>query len=417
MKFHRIGLRILLGAVAIFLLLVSFRGFVVLAYSQQTKDDTLKTAARVQPADSLTREGFEHLYNMEYDAALRDFQAFVEAHPDDPAAVNHLLQSILTRELYREGALNAELYLADGFFHVQKSHVDPTVETRIRNLITQALQLSEKRLKSDPNDVTTLYARGVTRALNATYLGLVQKSWFGALRSGLGAYEDHAKVLRLSPAYSDAKLTVGFYTYAVGSLPWFERAAAFLLAFSGNKSVGAEYVSQAADGSGEASVDAKAAIALILARERRYPESLSLLDKLSTSYPHNFFFAVTQADVLKSAGRLQESVTAYRKVLRLGGEGIFPEAPLEQVAYKLGETLRLHQDYYAAAEAFLSVGTFPHASAALLSKATLAAGEMYDLLGQRSAAVRKYQELLLVDNGSPEARTARQLLNHPYRTH
>lgn len=40
---------------------------------------------------------------------------------------------------------------------------------------------------------------------------------------------------------------------------------------------------------------------------------------------------------------------------------------------------------------------------------------MYDLLGQRDSAVQQYQKVVAAQGDSPEVRTARQLLKHPYR--
>jgi len=56
-------------------------------------------------------EAFEHFYNSDYDLAIQDFEKTQKAHPDDPFATNHLLEAVLVREIDREGALNAELYL------------------------------------------------------------------------------------------------------------------------------------------------------------------------------------------------------------------------------------------------------------------------------------------------------------------
>ncbi len=105
---------------------------------------------------------------------------------------------------------------------------------------------------------------------------------------------------------------------------------------------------------------------------------------------------------------------AYQKLIELGREGMFPEGWLERIAFKLGETFRLPGKYSSAVEAYRSVSSFPHADHALVSKATLSAGEMYDLLGQRDSAVKQYQEVVTTQGDSPEIRTARQLLRHPY---
>ncbi len=46
--------------------------------------------------------------------------------------------SAATRELYREAALNGELYFSNEFFHAQKVSVDPNVRARMRELIARA---------------------------------------------------------------------------------------------------------------------------------------------------------------------------------------------------------------------------------------------------------------------------------------
>ena len=416
MKFRRVGLSISITSVALFLCSFSASGVVGTANPMLTNDKPLNASARVQPIDTLTRDGFEHFYNMQYEVAIQDFELALQAHPDDPFAVNHLLQAIFTRELYREGALNAELYLGDRFFHSQRVPVDPNAEARIKELTERSLQLCARRLITNANDVDALYARGVTRAIRASYMALVEKAWFAALRSALGSYDDHEQVLHLSPDYTDAKLVVGLYSYAIGSLPWPERAVTFLLPITGNKSKGSEDVAKAADGGGETSADAKIALALILARERHYSEAISLMHGLSSSYPHNFLFAMTEGDLFKTSGHLPEAIATYRELLRYGREGVFPGARLGLVAYKLGEALRLQGDYSGALEAYGSVSGYPGADRELVSKATLSEGEMYDLLGQRDSAEKKYQEVIAAQDDSQGAKTARQLLLHPYRT-
>ncbi len=411
--------RIILAAVIAFAVLLLSSdprsGMTAAAQSTHAGAESAKVLPRAQSRDSFSQDGFQHFYNMEYDAAIHDFELALQVHPDDPFAVNHLLQTIFTRELDREGALNAELYLGNGFFHAQRVPVDAKVEVRENELTARALELSAKRLQANPNDVEALYARGVTRALHAAYLALVEKSWFAALRSALGSYEDHERVLRLSPDYTDANLVVGLYSYAMGSLPWPERAMTFWLPIKGSKSRGAEDVAKAANGSGETTVDAKIALAFILAREQRCPEAISLTQGLYRSYPHNFFFAMTEGDLLQRSGNLPAAISAYRELIRLAQKGTFPGARLGLGAYKLGESLRLQGDYAGALEAYGSVSSYPGADSELVSKATLSQGKMSDLLGQRNSAVKQYQEVIAAHVDSEEAKAAHQLLRHPYR--
>ncbi len=150
--------------------------------------------------DAATRKGFEDFYNLDYDKSLREFEASMQAHPDDPFAVNHVLSTVIFRELYRIGALDTEAYAADSF--LTKKHpepIDPKVHDRVKQLSDQALALSQAQLDKNPNNVDALYARGITRGLRATYMGMGEKAWFAALRSAVSARHDHERVSGAGP--------------------------------------------------------------------------------------------------------------------------------------------------------------------------------------------------------------------------
>lgn len=371
-------------------------------------------ALRVRPDDAPTREGFDRFYNSDYDPAIEDFEKSMKAHPDDPFAVNHLLEVVLVREIDREGALSAELYLGTEFLHAKRMFVDANVRLRIQELTKQALELSEDRLRAKPDDIDALYARGITRSLFAINDGLIEKSWYSAFRNALGAYNDHKRVLELAPNYSDAKVVVGVYNYIVAALPIYERLVAFMLNIKGSKSEGIESIRQAANAGGEASIDAKTALSLFLAREQQYPEALSLMHELYRSYPHNFHFAFSEANLLRNSGKIPEAVAAYRELLDLGQRNTFPQARLERAAIALGQIFREQGNYGAAASAFESVGQIAGVDRELAASTKLLAGEMYDLLHERDSATRKYQEVIATGDDTDEVREARRLLRVPY---
>src|SRR3954447_22510909 len=60
--------------------------------------------------------GFEAFYNNEYDAALALFEREVKAHPGDPDQHNHVAQTILYRELFRNGSLESQLVTGNNAF-------------------------------------------------------------------------------------------------------------------------------------------------------------------------------------------------------------------------------------------------------------------------------------------------------------
>lgn len=181
---------------------------------------------------------FEHFYNLEYDRAIQEFERVLDRRPNDPSAVNHLLSTILMRELYRMGAMNSGEYANDSFIGEAHRTADPKVKERIKQLVERAEGLEEQELKANPDNVDALYARGVTRAQFALYTALLERAWFSALRNAVGARHDHERVLELNPKYVDAKLVVGTHNYVTGSLPWSVKVAVALVGLSGTKKRG-----------------------------------------------------------------------------------------------------------------------------------------------------------------------------------
>jgi tetratricopeptide (TPR) repeat protein len=372
--------------------------------------------AATSPAhDPLLDAAFDHFYNMDYDRSIQEFEKLSDRHPNDPSGANHLLTTILMRELYRMGAMNTGEYANDSFIGQAHRSADPKVKERIKQLVERAEGLEEQELKADPNNVDALYARGVTRAQFSLYTALVERAWFSALRNAVGARHDHERVLELNPSYVDAKLVVGTHNYVMGSLPWSVKAAVALVGLSGTKEKGLQYLREVADSSGENSVDARVVLSLFLRREHRYDEARALMHDLAARYPRNYLFPLEEANLLRSGGHAQEAAAAYRKVWQNGHEGKYGNLHYEIAGWGLGELLRSQKDYSGAAAAYELVSQAPDPDLETLQKANLAAGEMYDLLLQRDLAMKKYQTVLAENASTPPAEKARQHIKEAYR--
>src|SRR5260370_37610884 len=69
----------------------------------------------LRPPDPLNSAAFEHYYNIDYDAAVQDFERILARHPNDAVALNHLLSAIQVRAVDRMGAMNSGGYSHDDF--------------------------------------------------------------------------------------------------------------------------------------------------------------------------------------------------------------------------------------------------------------------------------------------------------------
>lgn len=367
--------------------------------------------------DALTRSGLEHYYNLEYDQAVTDLQAAVQLNPDDAKALNHLLEAILFRELYNHGALDTSLYTQQSFLNSKQITLDPAVKQQIKDLADKALALSEKRLKSNPEDVEALYARGVTRGLHSTYLGLVEHAWFSALRNALASRSDHEEVLRLRPSFTDAKTVVGIHNYVVANLPLPVKMMAGIGGIRGDKKKGLEYLAEAARSGGESSADANVALALFLRREERYDEALEVVRKLVQGHPRNFLFALEEANLLKDSGKRPEAIAAYQKLLEGCRQGKFASARMEMAEFSLADTLRAQGQLTDALQAYQAAGSTGSTDKEFRQKALVSAGEVSDLLTRREDALKQYRAAIALDSSSNEAEIARRYLSRPYREH
>jgi tetratricopeptide (TPR) repeat protein len=383
------------------------------------------TALRVTPAlgavqapkpdlDALTRSGFEHFYSLEYDMAIRDFKQALDARPDDARTMNHLLAAVLFQQLHKYNALDTRLYAKQGFVTSKQVPLDPAVKRQILDLADRAYQASDKRLKSSPKDLEALYDRGVTDGMRATYLVIVEHSWFAALRHALSARHDHEEVLKLKPEYSDAKTIVGAHNFVVGSLSVPMKAMAGVAGIRGDKKKGLEMLAEAARGGGETSSDARVALSLFLRREDRFEDSLQVVRELIHDHPRNFLFALEEDNLLRDLNRKPEALAKLRKLLNDCKQGKYPNAHLELAQYSLGETLRAMGQLGEAQDAYRSAAA-PGGDNGYRQKALLGWGEAADLQGKRDEAQSQYRAAIAIDASTDEADAARKYLEKPFR--
>jgi tetratricopeptide (TPR) repeat protein len=324
---------------------------------------------------------------------------------------------VIFKELYRIGALDTEAYATDNFLDKKLLQpLDPKVRDQVSDLSQQSLSLSQVQLDKNPDDVNALYARGVTRGLKSTYMGLAQHAWFAALRYAVGARRDDERVLELDPKYVDAKNLLGIHLYVLGSLSWPVKTAIAVAGLTGNKQKGLEYLREvAANGDSEVAADAKIALALFLRREQKYPEAITVVSGMQQQFPRNFLVATEYAHLLNAAGHGPDAVAAYRKVVAGCRSNAYAVCRIEIPAFGFGEALRGQREYQEAADAYdLAASTASDAD--FRQKATLAAGEMYDVLQKRDAAMAKYRAVIAANSASEPAEQARQYLKQAYKS-
>lgn len=249
--------------------------------------------------DALRAEGYEALYNLDYEGARRRFQKMVELAPDHPAGPQCYASSLWLEQLNQAWELKATLYSTDAYTS-EKRRIDRHQVDEFRKWIRRAKSLSEARVHKNPRDVEALYFLGAAEGLEAAFAAGVEQRFMAALRAASSSVDHHREVLKLAPDFHDAELTIGLQNYVVGSLPLPLKMVAATMGVRGSKKRGLETLERVAREGQWARDVARVLLVDLYKREKRWNDAIKMARDLSERYPRNYLFKLQMADALAS---------------------------------------------------------------------------------------------------------------------
>lgn len=373
----------------------------------------------VKLEDPLANPGFVHFYNLEFDDAITYFEKEVKDHPRDPEAYNHLAQSILYREMLRNGALETQLVSGTNpFLRRPKMAISTQDKNRFIDCVNRSVKLTETSLDKHPQDIRSLYALGVAHGLRATYSFLVQKAWIDSLREATAARKADQQILEIDPNFIDARLILGLDEYVMGCLPFHLRAVGFLAGFHGDKEGGIQELEQVRISGILNRYDAEVLLAAIYRRERLPQKAIPLLQDAAAKFPRNYLLHFEQVEMYSDLGDKTSAlrVLAQLEDLRAHGAPGYRNLPPEKIKYLKGNLLFWYGDLDPALANLKQVTR--KADQLDLGTAVLAwlrVGQIYDLKGNHAQAVAAYRETMKTAPESEAATEAKSYISNPYR--
>jgi tetratricopeptide (TPR) repeat protein len=380
--------------------------------------------------DELRREGFDALYNLDYEGARRRFQEMAKAFPDHPAGPQFLAAGLWLKTLNESRRLQASLYNTEGFYKEKDDKADPKTVAEFRELTRQAKSLCEARLKADPKDAEALYYLGAVEGLKAAFAGAVERSFMSALRSGSDAVDRHREVLKLDPNFHDAEVTIGMYDYVVGGLPLPVKLMAAIGGIRGSKKKGLATLERVAAEGQWARDDAKSVLIVLYKREKRYMDAYRNASELASKYARNYIFKMESADALVSQAEVdrardpgaakkaeEQAFAIFESLLPRGREAAQagPRAPLDLVHYSYGDALFVAGHAERAAKEFLAAAALPNVEPGMATRTRLRAAQALDVAGKREEAVAQYKAVLARANVFDSHEEAKRGLKEPYK--
>jgi tetratricopeptide (TPR) repeat protein len=409
--------------VLIFIYLIVFS----VGLSRGQEPDTVSPSA--VGLDDLRRQGYEALYNLDYEGARRKFQEMVRLFPEHPAGPQSMAASLWLEELNRSRRLGATLYSAESLQQGTGNVPDPKTVEQFFEWNRKAKQLSETRFRRNNRDTEALYFLGAAEALKAGFVASIQRRYLAASRDASSAVDRHREVLKLDPNYHDAGLSIGLYAYVLGSLPLPVRLLATIGGMRGSKKRGLETLERVAREGHWAKDMARVLLIDLYKREKRWNEALVVSRDLSSRYPGNYTFQLQTADTLirrslasnKPKGGLPEVVTDdAREAFEIFDSLIRSRKPrsasaLDVIQFRYGETLLIARRPQDAAKQFLAAAQTADSDPRLTSLARLRGAQSLDLAGKRREALVEYQAVLKGPNNANLHEQARRGLREPYK--
>ena len=367
----------------------------------------------------LIDEGFTHFYNLDYDQAIAVFEKAIAQYPGLPDLHNHLAQTLIFREMFRNGALESELVSGSNSF-LRRPKLNPTPETgkRILDEIAKAMALADARLKRNPNDTAAMYASGIALGLRSNYFWVVKKAWHDALRDATAARKLHNRISELEPNNVDARLVQGLHDYIVGSLPLGYKMLGFLIGVRGDKAKGILTVQDVAKNGKLNRVDAEVFLCALYRRENQSKLAVPLVQDLIRRYPRNYLLRMELGQMYSQSGDGVRGLQALEEVARLKQRHApgFDRLPWEKIYYQEGSMQFWYNDLDRSLENMKKVAAAgEEVDLNTGVQAYLRMGQIYDMKQRRAEAIAAYKKAIAYAPQAEAAQESRKYLDTPYR--
>jgi tetratricopeptide (TPR) repeat protein len=368
---------------------------------------------------NLIEEGFGHFYNLEYDEAIAAFDNAIAQNPSNPDVHNHLAQSLIFREMFRDGALESELVSGNNsFLRRAKLNPSPETEKRILEEIAKAMTMAESQLKKNPNDTAAMYADGIAYGLRSNYYWVVKKAWHDSLRDATSARKLHNRITELEPNNVDARLVQGLHDYIVGSLPWGYKMLGFMVGIKGDREKGIRTVQDVARNGRLNRVDAEIFLCALYRRENQAKLAVPLVQDLIQRYPRNYLLRLELGQMYSTSGDGVHGLQAVDEVARLKAAHTpgFDRLPWEKIYFHQGSIQFWYNDLDHSLENMKKVAS--KADDVDLNTGVLAylrMGQIYDMKHRRAEALEAYKKAIAYAPQADAAQESKKYLSTPYR--
>lgn len=347
------------------------------------------------------RRGVDYLYNMQFEKAEEVFNRIGRRYPDHPVGP----------------FLNG---LNIWWNHIMLDLEDPSHDDAFYAAMDRVIERCDRMLERDPEALDALFLKGAALGFRAR-LASNRSSWWQAIMDGKRAIGYVRRAGELAPDDPDYIFGKGMYDYYAAILPEHYSAAKAVTLFlpDGNREEGLEALRRAAREGHFIQTEAVYYLLQInYLYERNYRSSVRHVTWLRRQHPNNPYFHNYEGRVYARWGRWREAQPIFEEILAQyqAGKTGYNQSFAEQALYYLARAQMVDDAYAEALQSLVKLDalTAQEEPSTYRIYGRLRQGMVYDALGKRAAAERRYREVLAMDDPGGAHERAEQYLETPY---
>ncbi|MBR9976459.1 MAG: hypothetical protein KFH87_00085 [Bacteroidetes bacterium] len=332
--------------------------------------------------ETLIRKGIHDTYNMKFESADESFREVARAYPEHPTG---------------------EFFLAMvEWWRILIDLDDESRDKRFVSMLDNVIDLCDKRLKRNSNDMAGLFFKGGAIGFKGRLLAS-RKSWVKAATTGRDALPVVMDAAEIAPRNADLAFGTGIYDYYAAVLPDRYPVLKPLMLFlpTGDKELGIKALKHAAENGRYANYEAMYFLLQVYYSMENKPSSaLTYARKLQETFPENPVFHRYLGRTYIKLGNWERAARVFADIsgrVAAGKRGYSANMQRE-AEYYLGYNAMLTRNFNDAMKHLVECDRLSRSlddePSGFMIMANLRMGQVHDLMKQRNYAVRQYDKVL-----------------------
>jgi hypothetical protein len=237
--------------------------------------------------------GFRYMYNLNFSAAHKTFEAWQHLHPEDPLGPAANACAYLFGEFERLHILELDLFTDNQKLdEAKRLSPDPDIKNAFEKELTKADELAGKILAQSKDDRDALFAKTLTDGLKGNYAALIAKQNHAALDFLKSSRSTAETLIKIDPAYYDAYLAVGIENYLLGLRSAPTRWVLRMTGAQTNKDKGIANLKITAEKGRYLAPYARLLLVIACLRDKDRSTARKLLAELAREFPQNRLYQI-----------------------------------------------------------------------------------------------------------------------------